>query len=58
LRLLSKPIALGKGVDSSPILGPSLVGITIKDRVDLWVELKRDVENLKVSRRVPLYYSN
>jgi hypothetical protein len=49
---------LGKGVDSSPIPGPSLVGITIKDGVDSRAELERDVENLKVSRRVPLYYSN
>jgi hypothetical protein len=49
LRLLSKPITLRKGIDSSPILGTSLVGITIKDRVDLRVELKRDIENLKVS---------
>ena len=53
-----KPIILGKGVDSSLILGLSLVGITIEDRVDLRAELKRDIENLKVSRRVPLYYSN
>jgi hypothetical protein len=45
-------------VDSSPILRPSLVGITIKDRVDSRVELKRDIENLKVSQRVPLCYSN
>ena len=40
---------LGKGVGSNPILGTSLVGITIKDKVDLRVELGRDVENLKVS---------
>jgi hypothetical protein len=40
LRLLSKPIILGKEVDSSPILGPSLVGITIKDKVDSRVELR------------------
>ena len=49
MRLLLKPIILRKGVDSSPILGPSLVRITIKDKVDLRVELKRDIENLKVS---------
>jgi hypothetical protein len=49
---------LGKGVDSSSILGPSLVGITIKDRVDSRVELGWDIENLKVSQRVLLYYSN
>ena len=58
MRLLPKPIILRKGIDSSPILGPSLIGITIEDRVDLRVELKRDIENLKVSRKVPLYYSN
>ena len=58
MRLLLKPIILGKGVNSSPISGTSLVGITIKDKVDSRVELKRDIENLKVSQRVPLYYSN
>jgi hypothetical protein len=45
-------------VSSNPILGTSLVRITIKDRVDSRVELGRDIENLKVSQRVPLYYSN
>jgi len=49
LRLLSKLIILRKGVDSSLILGLSLVGITIKDKVNSRVELKRDIENLKVS---------
>jgi hypothetical protein len=45
-------------VGSNPIPGTSLVGIIIKDRVDLRVELGQDIENFKVSRRVPLYYSN
>jgi hypothetical protein len=35
LRLLSNPIVLREGVESRSILGPSLEGSTIEERVDI-----------------------
>jgi hypothetical protein len=58
LRLLSNPIVLREGVESRSIPGPFLEGSTIEEGVDVRTEFLRDVVNLKVSRRLPLYYSN